>query len=91
MTRPQSKPGRWKPFPPVHDGHRPDRRGAPFMQMGLADYARDALTRSGTVGVAMMGRKNCCNVPCTVSDFPELLTGAGNRVWPMPTGAPKAP
>jgi len=51
------------------------------MQMGLADYARDALSRSGTVGVAMMGREELLQRAMhTVSDFPELLTGAGNRV-----------
>ncbi len=53
----------------------------PFMQMGLSDYARDALTRSGTVGVAMMGREELLQRAMhTVSDFPELLTGAGNCV-----------
>uniref|UniRef100_UPI0040475345 prohead protease/major capsid protein fusion protein n=1 Tax=Yoonia sp. TaxID=2212373 RepID=UPI0040475345 len=52
-----------------------------FMQMGLTDYAHDALTRSGTVGVAMMGREELLQRAMhTVSDFPELLTGAGNRV-----------
>ncbi len=62
-------------------GSAPSEAARPFMQMGLADYARDALTRSGTVGVAMMGREELLQRAMhTVSDFPELLTGAGNRV-----------
>lgn len=62
-------------------GIAPTDAARPFMQMGLADYARDALTRSGTVGVAMMGREELLQRAMhTVSDFPELLTGAGNRV-----------
>ncbi|MGD9919127.1 MAG: prohead protease/major capsid protein fusion protein [Paenirhodobacter sp.] len=62
-------------------GSAPTDAARPFMQMGLADYARDALTRSGTVGVAMMGREELLQRAMhTVSDFPELLTGAGNRV-----------
>lgn len=62
-------------------GTAPTDAARPFMQMGLADYARDALTRSGTVGVAMMGREELLQRAMhTVSDFPELLTGAGNRV-----------
>ena len=62
-------------------GSAPTEAARPFMQMGLADYARDALTRSGTVGVAMMGREELLQRAMhTVSDFPELLTGAGNRV-----------
>lgn len=62
-------------------GTAPTEAARPFMQMGLADYARDALTRSGTVGVAMMGREELLQRAMhTVSDFPELLTGAGNRV-----------
>lgn len=62
-------------------GSAPSEAARPFMQMCLADYARDALTRSGTVGVAMMGREELLQRAMhTVSDFPELLTGAGNRV-----------
>lgn len=62
-------------------GTAPTDAARPYMQMGLADYARDALTRSGTVGVAMMGREELLQRAMhTVSDFPELLTGAGNRV-----------
>lgn len=62
-------------------GTAPTDAARPFMQMGLADYARDALTRGGTVGVAMMGREELLQRAMhTVSDFPELLTGAGNRV-----------
>lgn len=62
-------------------GTAPTDAARPFMQMGLADYARDALSRSGTVGVAMMGREELLQRAMhTVSDFPELLTGAGNRV-----------
>lgn len=62
-------------------GTAPSEAARPFMQMGLADHARDALTRSGAVGVAMMGREELLQRAMhTVSDFPELLTGAGNRV-----------
>lgn len=62
-------------------GSAPTDAARPFMQMGLTDYARDALTRSGIVGVAMMGREELLQRAMhTVSDFPELLTGAGNRV-----------
>lgn len=62
-------------------GTAPTDAARPFMQMGLVDYARDALSRSGTVGVAMMGREELLQRAMhTVSDFPELLTGAGNRV-----------
>lgn len=62
-------------------GSAPTEAARPFMQMGLADYAREALHRSGTVGVAMMGREELLQRAMhTVSDFPELLTGAGNRV-----------
>lgn len=62
-------------------GTAPTDAARPFMQMGLTDYARDALTRSGTVGVAMMGREELLQRAMhTISDFPELLTGAGNRV-----------
>lgn len=62
-------------------GTAPTDAARPFMQMGLADYARDALTRSGTFGVVMMGREELLQRAMhTVSDFPELLTGAGNRV-----------
>lgn len=62
-------------------GSAPTDAARAFMQIGLADYARDALTRSGTVGVAMMGREELLQRAMhTVSDFPELLTGAGNRV-----------
>lgn len=62
-------------------GTAPTDAARPFMQMGLADYAREALTRSGAAGVSMMGREELLQRAMhTVSDFPELLTGAGNRV-----------
>lgn len=62
-------------------GSTPSDAARPFMQMGLADYAREALTRSGAAGVSMLGREELLTRAMhTVSDFPELLTGAGNRV-----------
>lgn len=62
-------------------GSAPSEAARPFMHMGLADYAREALTRSGAAGVSMMGREDLLTRAMhTVSDFPELLTGAGNRV-----------
>ena len=64
-------------------GSAPTDAARPFVQMGLTDYARDALTRSGTVGVAMMGREELLQRAMhTVSDFPELLTGAGKPFSP---------
>ena len=62
-------------------GTTPSEAARPFMQMGLADFARDTLMRSGLVGVAMLGREELLTRAMhTTSDFPELLTGAGNRV-----------
>ena len=53
----------------------------PFARMGLQDFVRDALIRSG-VSVATMGREDMLTIATmhTTRDFPELLTGAGNRV-----------
>jgi HK97 family phage prohead protease len=62
-------------------GGTPSDAARPFMGWGLTDYARDAMTRSGEAGVATMGREELLTRAMhTVSDFPELLTGAGNRV-----------
>ncbi|MFN3312580.1 MAG: prohead protease/major capsid protein fusion protein [Hyphomonas sp.] len=62
-------------------GTTPSDAARPYAQMGLQDFARDALTRSG-VSVATMGREEMLTRAAThtTSDFPELLTGAGNRV-----------
>jgi HK97 family phage prohead protease len=61
-------------------GSTPDEASRPYMTMGLHDYARDALTRSG-VSVSMMGTEQVLTRAMHgTSDFPELLTGAGNRV-----------
>lgn len=62
-------------------GTMPSDAARPYAQMGLQDFARDALTRSG-VSVATMGREEILTRAAmhTTSDFPELLTGAGNRV-----------
>lgn len=62
-------------------GAAPSDAARPFMGWGLADYARDALTRSGVSGVTMLGREELLQRAMhTVSDFPSLLTGAGQRV-----------
>ncbi|CAM3934193.1 prohead protease/major capsid protein fusion protein [Paracoccus yeei] len=61
-------------------GTAPADAARPFMQMGLQDFARDALVRAGQ-SVATLGREELLTRAMhTVSDFPELLTGAGNRV-----------
>ncbi|WP_288959537.1 prohead protease/major capsid protein fusion protein [uncultured Sulfitobacter sp.] len=61
-------------------GSTPDDASRPYMTMGLHDFAREALTRSG-VSVSMMGAEQMLTRAMHgTSDFPELLTGAGNRV-----------
>ncbi len=53
----------------------------PFMAWSLADYARDHLARAGSLGVASLGGESLISRAMnTTSDYPELLTGAGNRV-----------
>jgi HK97 family phage prohead protease len=61
-------------------GATPSDAARPFMAMGLQDFARDALTRSG-VSVATLGREELMTRAMhSTSDFSGLLTGAGNRV-----------
>lgn len=62
-------------------GTTPSDAARPFAHMGLQDFARDTLIRSG-VSVAAMGREEMLTRAAmhTTSDFPELLTGAGNCV-----------
>lgn len=62
-------------------GAEPSEAARPYMVLSLADAARDALTRAGTKGVGMLGREELLTRAMhTTSDFPNLLTGAGNRV-----------
>lgn len=61
-------------------GTTPGEAARPYMQLGLGDYARDHLSRSG-VSVATLSREELLTRAMHgTSDFPELLTGAGNRV-----------
>ncbi|MEP7365623.1 MAG: prohead protease/major capsid protein fusion protein [Acidobacteriota bacterium] len=62
-------------------GAEPSDAARPYMVLSLADAARDALTRAGAKGVGMLGREELLTRALhTTSDFPALLTGAGNRV-----------
>jgi phage major head subunit gpT-like protein len=61
-------------------GGTPTDAARPFMNFTLADYARDALTRSGAAAVGFSREELLTRAMHTTSDFPELLTGAGNRV-----------
>ena len=62
-------------------GVEPSEPARRYMGMGLADVARLALTRAGVTGVNMMGREDLMTRAMhTTSDFPNLLTSAGNRV-----------
>ncbi|MBV7394648.1 prohead protease/major capsid protein fusion protein [Mameliella sediminis] len=61
-------------------GDAPSDEARAYMGLGLEDLARDALTRAGE-RVGMMGREELMTRAMHgTSDFPELLTGAGNRV-----------
>lgn len=58
-----------------------DDASRPYMNMGLIDMARAMLLQRGVAGVAMLSREEILTrAQHTISDFPELLTGAGNRV-----------
>lgn len=62
-------------------GTAPSDGARQFMSFGLADYARDALVRAGGAGLSMISREEILTRAMhSTSDFPELLTGAGNRV-----------
>lgn len=62
-------------------GPEPSEAARQYTNMGLADMARESLTRSGTTGVGMLGREELLTRAMhTTSDFPNLLTSAGNRV-----------
>jgi len=62
-------------------GGAPSEAARPYMAWGLVEYARDALTRTGVVGVTMMGHEELLQrALATTSDFPNLLTASGNRV-----------
>lgn len=62
-------------------GTAPSDGARQFMSFGLADYARDALVRAGGAGLSMISREEILTRAMhSTLDFPELLTGAGNRV-----------
>lgn len=62
-------------------GTQPTDAARQFMTFGLADFARDALVRAGGAGLSMVSREEIMTRALhSTSDFPELLTGAGNRV-----------
>lgn len=61
-------------------GTAPSDAARPFMTLGLHDLAREALASSG-VSVRNLGAEELLTRAMhTTSDFPQLLTGAGNRV-----------
>lgn len=61
-------------------GDTPSEAARPFMGEGLADAARSAVEAAGT-STRGMDRETLFRAAMhTTSDFPELLTGAGNRV-----------
>ncbi len=73
-------------------GTAPTDAARPMMGWGLVDFARDALTRAGVVGVSMMGREDLLQrALATTSDFPNLLTGTGNRVLATAYQAAQSP
>lgn len=58
-----------------------DDASRPYANLGLVDMARAMLMQCGVAGVAMLSREEILTRAAhTVSDFPQLLTGAGNRV-----------
>jgi hypothetical protein len=58
-----------------------DDASRPYAHMGLVDMARVMLMQRGVAGVAMLSREEILTrAQHTVSDFPNLLTGAGNRI-----------
>ena len=62
-------------------GTVPTDAARPMMGWSFVDFARDALTRAGVLGVSMMGREDLLQrALATTSDFPNLLTTSGNRV-----------
>ena len=61
-------------------GAQPDDAARPYIGMGLADYACDALTRSGVSVSMLSSEETLTRAMHGTSDFPELLTASGNRV-----------
>ncbi len=62
-------------------GADPSAEARPFANMALIDHARAALEAAGTAGVRTMSREEILHRALhTTSDFPNLLTSAGNRV-----------
>lgn len=61
-------------------GTAPSEAARPFMGYGLTDHAREALAASGVAVRSLSGEEVLTRAMHGTSDFPELLTGAGNRV-----------
>jgi phage major head subunit gpT-like protein len=61
-------------------GSEPSAAARPFMGFGFAEFAHDALLRSGETGLGAMSREAVLHRSLHgTSDFPSLLTGAGQR------------
>lgn len=74
------------------DGTNPTEAARPFMAFGLADFARDALVRAGGSALSTVSREEILKRALhSTSDFPELLTGAGNRVLAAAYQAAQSP
>lgn len=61
-------------------GEAPSDAARPFMVMGLQDFAREALATAGVAVRSLGAEEVMTRAMHGTSDFPELLTGAGNRV-----------
>lgn len=62
-------------------GPEPSDEARPFANMGLIDFARSSLQAAGVSGLSTMSREEVLQRALhTTSDFPALLTAAGNRV-----------
>lgn len=58
-----------------------DDASRPYAHMGLVDMARVMLMQRGVAGVAMLNREEILvRAQGTISDWPQLLNSAGNRV-----------
>ncbi|MDP3961299.1 MAG: Mu-like prophage major head subunit gpT family protein [Pseudorhodobacter sp.] len=61
-------------------GTAPSDAARPFMALGLHDLARDALATAGIAVRSLGAEELLTRAMHTTSDFPQMLTGAGNRV-----------
>ena len=61
-------------------GAEPSAGARQFMGFGFAEFGHDALVRCGDTGLGVMSREGVLHRALHgTSDFPNLLTGAGNR------------